>query len=83
MPRKKANQIPRYNRTVNTRLPSLLDFQVREECSRLDVPVSFFSRKALEFYLSHIRARRDVFDLPEIPTAPTAVAASQSAPLAA
>ena len=76
MPRKKANQIPRYNRTVNTRLPSLLDFQVREECSRLDVPVSFFSRKALEFYLSHIRARRDVFDLPEMPSS---AAASQSA----
>jgi len=68
---------------VNTRLPSLLDFQLREECSRLDVPVSFFSRKALEFYLSHIKARRDVFDLPETPTAGGAAVASQSAPLAA
>lgn len=64
MPRRKTNQVRRYNRTINTRIPSLLDHQIQSECRRLDIPMSLFARKAFEQFLIQIRSRRDALDLP-------------------
>jgi len=64
MPRRKTNQVRRYNRTINTRIPSLLDHQIQSECRRLDIPMSLFARKAFEYFLIQIRSRRDALDLP-------------------
>ena len=64
MPRRKTNEVRRYNRTINTRIPSLLDHQIQSECRRLDIPMSLFARKAFEHFLIQIRSRRDALDLP-------------------
>ena len=84
MPRRKTNQVRRYNKTINTRIPSLLDHQIQSECRRLDIPMSLFARKAFEQFLIQIRSRRDALDLPAplaadpLPS-PTAAATAQAA----
>ena len=58
-----SNRKSRYGRAVNTRLSAMLEHEIQAECKRLDIPMSQFTRKALEFYLAHTRARQDLLDL--------------------
>jgi len=94
MPRRKTNAVPRLTKTVNVRVPSILDAEIRAECRRHDLPVSHFGRKSFEFFLDHIRQRNNLYDESRVDISsrasadrlqqvPPAVAASQSAPLAA
>jgi hypothetical protein len=46
MPRRKTNAVPRLTKTVNVRVPSILDAEIRAECRRHDLPVSHFGRKS-------------------------------------
>ncbi len=62
MPRRKTNAVPRLTKTVNVRVPSILDAEIRAECRRHDLPVSHFGRKSFEFFLDHIRQRSNLYD---------------------
>ncbi len=86
MPRRKTNAIPRLTKTVNVRVPSILDTEIRAECRRHDLPVSHFGRKSFEFFLAHLRQVSSLYEetplkmrsripgdrLPQGQTAPTA-----------
>ena len=94
MPRRKTNAIPRLTKTVNVRVPSILDAEIRAECRRHDLPVSHFGRKSFEFFLDHIRKRKNLYDESRVNLSsraqgdrlkqvPPPAAASQHAPAAA
>ena len=62
MARKKMNQIPELSRTINIRLNSTLDREIREICKKHDLPISNFGRKACAEYLGQIKDKSSLFE---------------------
>ena len=62
MARKKTNAVPRYSKTINVRVNSLLDTEIRAACKKHDLPVSHFGRKSFQFFLDHILGKSSLYD---------------------
>lgn len=55
MARKKTNAVPAFARTINVRVPSALEGEVKEVCKAHDLSTSHFCRKAIRHFLHTIR----------------------------
>ena len=61
MPRKKTNEIPPLSRTINVRIPMLLEDEVREACKIFDLSTSHFCRTAIKRFLAEIKGKRHLY----------------------
>jgi hypothetical protein len=61
MARKKTNEIPAYSRTINVRVPSSLEGEVKEVCKTHDLSTSHFCRKAIRHFLHAIKGKDNLY----------------------
>ena len=61
MARKKTNEIPAYSRTINVRVPSSLEGEVKEVCKAHDLSTSHFCRKAIRHFLHAIKGKDNLY----------------------
>jgi len=61
MPRKKTNAIPPLARTINIRVPSELEGEVRQMCKAHDLSTSNFCRKAIRHFLQFVKGSDNLY----------------------
>jgi hypothetical protein len=61
MARKKTNEIPALARTINVRVPSALEGEVKEVCKAHDLSTSHFCRKAIRHFLHAIKGKDNLY----------------------
>lgn len=61
MPRKKTNAIPALARTINVRVPTELECEVRSVCKAHDLSTSNFCRKAIRHFLQEVKGKDHLY----------------------
>jgi len=61
MARKKTSAVPSFARTINVRVPSTLEGEVREVCKAHDLSTSHFCRKAIRHFLHAIKGKEHLY----------------------
>jgi len=61
MPRKKTNAIPALARTINVRVPTELEGEVRSVCKAHDLSASHFCRKAIRHFLQAVKEKDHLY----------------------
>jgi hypothetical protein len=61
VPRKKTNQIPTLSRTINVRLPMILEDEIRDACKSFDFSTSHFCRTAIKRFLAEIKGKKHLY----------------------
>ena len=61
MPRKKTNAIPPLARTINVRVPTELEGEVRSVCKAHDLSTSNFCRKAIRHFLHAVKGKEHLY----------------------
>lgn len=61
MARKKTSAVPAFARTINVRVPSALEGEVKEVCKAHDLSTSHFCRKAIRHFLQSIKGKDHLY----------------------
>ena len=61
MPRKKTSAVPAFARTINVRVPSALEGEIKEVCKTHDLSTSHLCRKAIRFFLQSIKGKDHLY----------------------
>jgi hypothetical protein len=61
MPRKKTNAIPPLARTINVRVPTELEGEIRSVCKAHDLSTSNFCRKAIRHFLHAVKGKDHLY----------------------
>ena len=61
MPRKKTNAVPALARTINVRVPTELEGEVRQVCKTHDLSTSNFCRKAIRHVLHTVKGKDHLY----------------------
>jgi hypothetical protein len=61
MARKKTSAVPPLARTINVRVPSELEGEVRQVCKTHDLSTSHFCRKAIRHFLHTIKGKNHLY----------------------
>jgi hypothetical protein len=61
MPRKKINAVPVLVRTINVRVPTELEGEVRLACKAHDLSTSNFCRKAIRHFLRTVKGKEHLY----------------------
>jgi Arc/MetJ-type ribon-helix-helix transcriptional regulator len=61
MARKKTNAVPAFARTINVRVPSALEGEIKEVCKTHDLSTSHLCRKAIRFFLQSIKGKEHLY----------------------
>lgn len=62
MQRKKQQRSSDLSKTINVRLPSILDSDIRALCKYHDLPVSHFGRRAFATYFGELKNKSSLFE---------------------
>ena len=61
MARKKTSAVPPLARTINVRVPTELDGEVRQACRTYDLSASHLIRKAIRHFLQTIKGKDHLY----------------------
>jgi hypothetical protein len=61
MPRKKTNAIPALAKTINVRVPTELEGEVRTICKAHDLSTSNFCRIAIRHFLQAVKSKEHLY----------------------
>jgi len=61
MARKKTNAVPAFARTINVRVPSALEREIKEVCKTHDLSTSHLCRAAIRFFLQSIKGKDHLY----------------------